>query len=364
MRIALVCPYAWDRHGGVQTHVRDLARVLTRRDHEVRVLAPMTGRPTGADPSLDVVGRAIAIPANGSVAPIAPGPGSAWSTRRRLRAFRPDVIHIHEPLILSSSLFAITPRSAPCIGTFHASAEKSALYRTFAPILRPMADRLTMRTAVSEQALAFVSRYFPGTYEITPNGVDTQRLRDAVPLALGTGKKILFAGRLEERKGLEVLIRAVDRLGRSDVTLVVAGAGPREPEARALVARTGIQVRFLGALPDEAFAGLFRSVDVYCHPATGRESFGIVLLEAMAAGAPVVCSDLAGFRSVAGDAAVYVPPGDDAALAVALARMLDDPEHAELMRGLGEARSSAFDWESLVEEVTELYQRARDAWVR
>jgi phosphatidylinositol alpha-mannosyltransferase len=364
VKIALVCPYAWDRHGGVQTHVRDLARALARRDHEVRVLAPLTLRADRPGASVDVVGRAIAIPANGSVAPIAPGPDAAWSTRRRLSAIRPDVIHIHEPLILSTSLFAITKELAPCVGTFHAAAERSALYRVFAPFLRPLADRLVLRTAVSEQALAFVSRYFPGSYEITPNGVDVQRFREAAPLDLGTGRKVLFAGRLEERKGLEILIRAIARLGRSDVTLIVAGAGPREREARVLAARTGIRATFLGALPDEKFAGLFRSVDVYCHPATGRESFGIVLLEAMAGGAPVVCSDLAGFRAAAGDAAVYLPPGDGEALAGALRRMLDEPEHAELMHTLGEARSSVFDWGSLVEHVIKLYERARDAWVR
>ncbi|MQB00071.1 MAG: glycosyltransferase [Actinobacteria bacterium] len=360
VKIALVCPYGWDRHGGVQTHVRDLSRALARRAHDVRVLAPVAVRAHRMDASVEVVGRAIAIPANGSVAPIAPGPDAWWSTRRRLRDVRPDVIHIHEPLILSSSLFAITTKLAPCVGTFHASADKSALYRLFAPFLRPLADRLTLRTAVSEPALAFVSRYFPGTYEMTPNGVDAQRFRSAPPFELGAGKKVLFAGRLEERKGLETLIRAMARLGRSDATLIVAGSGPREPEARALVARTGIRARFLGALSDETFAGLFRSVDVYCHPATGKESFGIVLLEAMAGGAPVVCSELPGFRTAAGDAAVYVPPGDDRALAVALGRMLDDPEQAALMRDLGATRASAFDWDSLVDDVIELYERARD----
>lgn len=363
MRIALVCPYAWDRHGGVQTHVRDLSRALARRGHEVRVLAPATQR-LPSDPSVDVVGRAFAFPANGSMAPIAPGPDAFVATRRRLRSMRPDVIHLHEPLIPSSSLYAVTGKLAPCIGTFHASARRSALYRVFAPLLRPVADRLTLRTAVSEQALAFVSRYFPGEYEMTPNGVDADRFRTARRVELDGRKKILFAGRLEPRKGVEVLIRAVARLQRSDVTLIVAGDGPREPEARALVARTGIRAEFLGALPDDDFAGLFRSVDLFCHPATGGESFGIVLLEAMAAGTPVICSDLAGFRAAAGDAAVYFPAADDDALALALARMLDDPEQARVMRNLGAARSTAADWDSLVDDVIGLYGRARDTWAR
>ena len=359
-----MCPYGWDRHGGVQTHVRDLARALAGHDHDVRVLAPLTLRASRPDASVDVVGHALAIPANGSVAPIAPGPDALWSTRRRLRELRPDVIHIHEPLILSSSLFAVTSGLAPCVGTFHASAEKSALYRIFAPVLRPAAEKLTIRTAVSERALAFVSRYFPGTYELTPNGVDASRFRDAHPLDLGETRKVLFAGRLEERKGLAVLIRAIARLDRPDVELFVAGSGPLEPQARALVARTGIRARFLGRLPDEQFSGLFRSVDVYVHPATGRESFGIVLLEAMAGGAPVVCSDLEAFRAAAGDGATYFPPGDDSALADALAGLLDDPARSDLMRNLGRARADMLDWSALVGNVIDLYQRAREAWAR
>ena len=364
MKVALVCPYGWDRHGGVQSHVRGLAAALAGRDHEVKVLAPLTLRASRRDASVDVVGTAIAIPANGSVAPIAPGPDALWSTRRRLRAFAPDVVHIHEPLILSSSLFALTSSVAPSVGTFHAAAESSGLYRVFAPLLRVAADRLTIRTAVSEQALAFVGRYFPGTYEITPNGVDAARFRDAPAMDLGEGKKILFAGRLEARKGIEVLIRAVERLARSDATLIVAGDGPLEARARAMVARAGVRARFLGALPDDAFASLFRSVDLYVHPATGGESFGIVLLEAMAGGAPVVCSDLPGFRTAAGDAATYFPPGDEAALAALLGDLLEDTQRAGTMRDLGSARSGSFDWATLVDQVLEIYERARGSWVR
>jgi phosphatidylinositol alpha-mannosyltransferase len=261
-------------------------------------------------------------------------------------------------------LYAITDKIAPCIGTFHAAADRSALYRVFAPVLRPFAEKLVLRTAVSEQALDFVSRYFPGSYEITPNGVDVERFRSAPKVDLGPGRTVLFAGRLEERKGLSVLIRALARLARPDVTLIVAGAGPREAEERALIARSGITARFLGAPDDETLAGLFRSADVFCHPATGRESFGIVLVEAMAGGVPVVCSDLPGFRTAAGDAAVYFPPGDDAALADALVPALDDPERAAVMRKLGEARAEAFDWNSLVDDVAKLYERARDRWAR
>ena len=362
MRVALVCPYAWDRHGGVQTHVRDLARALAARDHIVRIVAPLTLGASRSDPSVDVAGRAIGIPANGSVAPIAPGPDAWWATRTALRRFGPDVIHIHEPLIPSTSLYAISTKVAPIVGTFHAAAEKSALYRTLRPVLRPFAEKLTVRTAVSGQALAFVSRYFPGTYDITPNGVDVARFRTAEPLDLGDGKKVLFAGRIEERKGLEVLIEAMSHLD-DDVTLFVAGTGPRESKARALVARTGVRARFLGALPDDEFAGLFRSVDVYCHPATGRESFGIVLLEAMAGGAPVVCSNIPGFRSAAGDAATFVTPGDPAGLTAALRRVLD-PAEADLMRTLGAARAEALDWRHLVDDVEKLYERAVASWAR
>ena len=362
MKIALVCPYGWDRHGGVQTHVRDLARALAARDHTVRVLAPRTLRAAELGAVVDTAGRAIAIPANGSVAPIAPGPDAWWSTRHHLKRLAPDVIHIHEPLILSSSLYAVTTKIAPCVGTFHAAADKSALYRIFSPVLRPFAERLAVRTAVSQQAMAFVSRYFPGTYEITPNGVDVARFRSAPVKDLGPGKKILFAGRIEQRKGIETLIEAMALLEEGTL-LVVAGSGPREGHARALAQRLGVRACFLGRLPDDEFAGLFRSVDVYCHPATGRESFGIVLLEAMAGGAPVVCSDIPGFRHAAGDAAVFVPPQDPHALATALKEALD-PARAETMRALGSARAESLDWVHLVDGVIAIYERARGSRAR
>ena len=358
MRVALVCPYAWDRFGGVQSQVRTLARALGERGHDVHVVAPRVARLDSA-PGDDVVvaGRAVPVAANGSSAPIAFGPGAAVDVRRALRELNPDVVHVHEPLIPSISLFALTAAVAPAVGTFHAVRRSSVLYRAFAPALQPAARRLALRTAASEAALAFIARYFPGDYVLTPNAIDLERFEGARGHD-ERGANVVFVGRIEPRKGLAVLIRAVAELTDLGVNLVVAGTGSRERDARALAARLRVPTRWLGRVPDDALPDVYRSGAVFCHPATEGESFGIVLLEAMASGAAVVCSDLPGFRAAAGDAAEFVPPGDPRALAGALRALLTRPAQLELMRELGHARARLFDARTNAAEIEALYERA------
>jgi phosphatidylinositol alpha-mannosyltransferase len=169
---------------------------------------------------------------------------------------------------------------------------------------------------------------------------------------------VLFVGRIERRKGLEVLIQAMTRLRDAEVTLIVAGAGPEEAHCRKLAQQIDVPVRWLGLLTDDAVAALYKSIDVYCAPGLGGESFGIVLLEAMAAGAPVVCSDLTGYRAVAGGAAVLVPPGEPGPLADALRAVLSDEQEANKMRTMSQRLSSLFDWDRLVPGVERAYARA------
>jgi phosphatidyl-myo-inositol alpha-mannosyltransferase len=358
MRVAIVCPYAWDRPGGVQSHISSLAECLRGRDHDVLIVAPRS-RSLPEETGVVLTGRAIPIPANGSIAALAFGPDAAAGVRRVLLDFEPDVIHLHEPLIPSLSLLALARANAPCVGTFHAAADSSAGYRLGQPILRLAARKLAVRTAVSDAARALIQRYLPGEYHLTPNGIDTGRFADAPPADLGSGKKVLFLGRLERRKGLEVLLQAMTRLrDRDDIELVVAGTGPEEKQLRALAESLLVNARFLGRVDDETKAGLFKRADLYCAPGLGGESFGIVLVEAMAAGTPVVCSDLPGFRAVAAGTAVLVTPGDAGLLADAARRVLDDESLASKMGKSGARTASGFDWARLVGNVESLYRRA------
>jgi phosphatidylinositol alpha-mannosyltransferase len=361
VRVAIVCPYAWDRVGGVQSHVRALGRALTRRGHEVQILAPSSLTLThqvGGPGNVKLVGRAIGVPVNGSIAPLTFGPLAAAGIRTALHDLEPDVLHLHEPLIPSLSLLALLNSRTPAVGTFHASAEGSIGYRLAKPVLRRALERLKIRTAVSDAARSLIGGYYPGEYLLTPNGVDVERFATAEPLDLAPGKKILFLGRLEQRKGLDVVIRAMSHLSDLDAELIVAGTGPEEARNRTLAKRMGVRVRFLGRLGEEELPRAYRSADVYCAPGLGGESFGVVLLEALAAGAPVVCSNLEGYRAVAEGAAELVPPGQVTPLAAALRKVLTDEDHAAHLRKLSRRKAANFDWERLVVGVQAIYERA------
>ena len=358
MRVAHVCPYAWDRPGGAQSHERSLHRALKGRGHQNTEMAPGAARAADGDgDGATLVGRSVPVPANGSVAPLAFGPGAGAATRRTLREFRPEVVHLHEPLIPSVSLLALLHAVVPTVGTFHAAAPRSVGYGVSRALLDRAVQRLTCRTAVSEAARGLVSHYFPGDYSITPNGVDCARFADATPLDWGPGLKVLFHGRLEPRKGLDVLIHAMRRLRDLDVRLFVSGDGPEALPAKALALGLRAEVEWLGRLSDDELPRAYRTADVYCGPNLGSESFGIVLLEAMAAGAPVICSDLPAFRKVAADSALFVPPGDSRALAAALRETLGDEGRRQRMSEASKVAARRFEWTRLVVDVEALYER-------
>ncbi len=362
MRIALVCPYSWDRFGGVQSHVRALADALKGRGNEVMVLAPGSLSETRErSEDVTIIGRSLPVPANGSVAPIAFGPLVAARVTNALKEWSPEVMHVHEPLIPSLSLLALRAVATPAVGTFHAAADKSFGYAAARPLLTSARRRLQAATAVSEPAKALVARYFPGEYELTPNGVEIERFAPAGVPDREARPTVLFLGRLERRKGLDVLIQALARLRDLDPLLVVAGAGPKERFCRSLAARLRVDARFLGAVHEDLKPGIFRSADVYCAPAMGGESFGIVLIEAMAAGTPVVCSDLPGFRAVVDGAGLLAPPGDPGRLADQLRRVLVDVEEARRMGVEGRRIAQGFDWSRLAADVESIYRRAMEA---
>lgn len=363
MRVAIVCPYAWDRFGGVQSHVRALARTLVAHGHDAAVMAPhLRGGRRTEEEGITFVGRAVRVPANGSIAPLAFGPLVATDLRDALEDFKPDIVHLHEPLIPSLSLLALSTNvDAAVVGTFHAAAESSLGYRGAKAVLAKAADRLAVRTAVSEAARSLATRYFPGEYLITPNGIEIHRYSNAEPADVGPSPTVLFLGRLESRKGLELLVEAMASLSDLGATLVVAGGGPEKRSCRAKAERLGVRTVWLGKVQEQDKAAIYRAADVYCSPALGGESFGIVLIEAMAACAPVVCSDLAAFKAVTGEAAEMFPAGDSGALAGALRKVLTDGDRAEAMRAASRRVAGRYSWDTLARNVEAIYERARES---
>ncbi|CAN5690285.1 glycosyltransferase family 4 protein [soil metagenome] len=353
VRIGLVCPYSLTIPGGVQGQVLVLARSLRALGHETRVLGPCDGPPP--DAGVTPLGKSIPTAANGSVAPLAPDPSAQLRLIRALRDEAFDVLHLHEPLAPGATMTACVVRSAPLVGTFHA-AGRSAAYRWGRPGVRYLARRLDLRCTFSEDARALAQRALGGEYEMVWNGIEVDRFAkaDAWPT---DGPTVLFCGRHEPRKGLAVLLGAMAHLP-SDVRLWVAGDGP---ETGALQARFGGEPRieWLGRISDEEKQSRLRGADVFCAPSLGGESFGVVLLEGMAAGTPVVASDLPGYANVAraGLDALLVPPGDAAALAGAIETVLGEPTTAERLVASGEERAAGFAMDRLAERYLELYDR-------
>lgn len=354
MKVMLVCPYSLSLPGGVQGQVLGLARAL--RDHGVDAVVVAPCDDTPPEPGVLAVGRSVPLASNGSVAPLAPDPAAFARTVAAIRAEKPDVVHVHEPLSPGPCWAALLGSRVPAVGTFHASGNApTALYRTFRPLVRALARRLAVRTAVSDDARAVAERFLGGAYRVLPNAVDVERFAKAEPWP-SERPAILFVGRHEERKGLGVLVEAFAELDR-DAVLWVAGSGP---ETDALAARGVPAVEWLGPISEDEKARRLAGASVFCAPSIHGESFGIVLLEGMAAGAPVVASDIAGYRDVArrDREALLVEPGDPVALRHGLRRVLDDAEFARQLVDAGCGRARAFSMSSLAERYLGVYDQA------
>ena len=360
MRIALVCPYAWEAAGGVQVHVRNLAIRLRDRGHEATVLAPAAIPP--AEPWVRSVGRPLRVPYRGTVAPIAPL--SYRRTRAALAALRPEVVHVHEPLTPSTSMFATLTSSAPVVATVHAYLDRSRLMELSAPVLRRVWAKVGIGVAVSEAAASFLRRAVPAAaLEIVPNGVDVRAFADATPRDdLPDGRRILWVNRLDAQKGFPIALAAFSKVLADvpDAVLVVVGEGKDREALGLLTAAARERVEMRGTVPNVEVPSYLAASEVAVSPAVGQESFGIVLVESMAAGVPVVATDIPGYREVVTDGVdgVLVPPRDPEARAAGLVRVLSD---RDLAWGLGEAgreRARAFDWPLVVDRVEELYGRA------
>lgn len=358
MRIGIISPYSLTLPGGVQGQVLALARVLRSKGHDTRVLGPCDGPPP--EPGVTPLGNSIPTSANGSVAPIAPDAAAQLRTIRALRDEDFDVIHLHEPLAPGPTTTTLLLRPAPMVGTFHAAGGSKA-YRWLRPGVRAIARRLDVRCAVSEDARAMAEDALGGTYRVLWNGIEVDRIRAVAP-APKSGPTIFFVGRHEPRKGLDVLLDAMAMLP-ADARLWIAGEGP--DTARLQAASAGDpRLEWLGRVSDDDKLARLRAADVFCAPSLRGESFGIVLLEAMAAGTPIVASDLPGYAKVAqgGEDAVLVPPGDARALGKAIGSLLGDPDAAEGLRRRGGARAEHFSMDRLAEAYLECYAEARARW--
>ncbi len=363
MRIGMVCPYSFDVPGGVQNHVKDLAEALIALGHEVSVLAP-SGDDSGTLPSYVVpAGRAVPVPANGSIARLAFGPVSNARTRRWLRDGHFDVLHIHEPAAPSLSLLSLWASDGPVVATYHRSSERSRTMAAGLAILRPSMEKIRARIAVSEYARDTQVQHVGGEPVIIPNGIYVDRFARAAPREdwRGAGGTVAFVGRLDEpRKGLGVLLAAFPAVARAraGVRLLVVGTGDVEAARARVPAELRDQVVFLGPVPDEEKATVLRTADVYVAPNTGGESFGIVLAEAMAAGAAVVASDLPAFQRVLEDGrcGVLFRTADSTALGEAVVRLLEEPSTREALRAEAAEAVRQYDWSTLARRIVQVYE--------
>lgn len=353
MRVGLVCPYSLTTPGGVQGQTLGLARSLRHLGHDARVLGPCDGPPP--DAGVTPLGRSVPTAANGSVAPIAPDPSCQLRTIRALRDEGFDVVHLHEPLVPGPCMTSILFRNAPLIGTFHA-AGGSAAYRYLNPGVRWLANRLDHRCAVSADAQKMAHDALGGEYTLLFNGIEVDRFAKAVPWPT-EGPTIFFVGRHEPRKGLAVLLEAMRSLP-ADTRLWVAGDGPQTAQLRASYGHDE-RIEWVGRIDDAEKAARLRAADVFCAPSLRGESFGVVLLEGMAAQTPVVASDLPGYRNVArsGADAILVPPDDSMALAHALTQVLENPSCAERLVASGQQRAEEFSMDNLAARYIDLYER-------
>ena len=360
MRVALVCPYDWVAAGGVQVHVKNLATLLLERGHEMIVLSPTTAVPL--EPWVRSMGRPVRISYQGTVAPIAPL--SYGRVRSALASFGPDVVHVHEPLTPSASMFATLSSEAPVVATVHAYLDRSIAMELAAPILRRIWRRVTIGVAVSEAAASFLRRVLPdATLEIVPNGVDVGAFAEAEPREdLPVGRRILWVNRLDAQKGFPIALAAFSKVMAEvpEAVLVVVGEG-KDREALALLTESArARVDMHGAEPNEEVPSYLAACEVFVSPPVGQESFGIALVEAMAVGLPVVATDIPGYREVVSDGieGLLVPPRDPEALAAGLVRALTEPGLAARLGEAGRERARTFDWPIVVDRLEGLYGRA------
>ena len=367
LKIGIISPYGYPHPGGVNEHVRHAYEAMRRMGHDVWIITSKYGKERTTEGRVIRLGTGYAFPSNGSMGRVTLGWRFKRQARELLAEHRFDILHFHEPFVPFLSPTVLDQSDTVNIATFHAFGGFSPSYWVGMRFAGRLTAKLHGRIAVSGAARHFISRYFPGDYLIIPNGVDLDRFADAEPFEeLRDGTiNILFVGRFEERKGLIHLLRAYHRLRKRhvDARLLVIGSGPKQREYRRFVGLRQIRdVEFLGRVTDDAKARYFASADIFCAPATGQESFGIVLLEAMAAGVPIVASDIHGYKSVVqrGVQGLLVEPRNHRALAAALYRLAGDPELRHRMGEAGRSKAPDYSWDQVTERIVDFYHETRE----
>jgi phosphatidylinositol alpha-mannosyltransferase len=367
LKVGIVTPYGYPHPGGVNDHVRHTYEAMRRLGHDVWIITSKYGKQRTTEGHVIRLGTGFAFPANGSMGRVTLSWRFKQQARELLAERRFDVLHFHEPLVPFLSPPMLHHSDTVNVATFPAFGGFSPAYWIRKRFAHRLVDNLDGRIAVSGAARHFISRYFPGDYTIIPNGVDLDRFADAEPFEeLRDGTiNILFVGRFEERKGLIHLLKAYHRLRKRhvDARLLVIGSGPKAREYRRYVGLRGVRdVEFLGRVSDDDKARYFASADIFCSPATGQESFGVVLLEAMAAGVPIVASDIHGYKNVLqrGVQGLLVEPRNHRALAAALYTLSNDADLRHRLGDAGRARAPEYSWDRVTERIVDFYHDVRD----
>ncbi len=361
-RIGIVCPYGWDTPGGVQSHVRDLAEYLIGEGHYVSVLAPAIDDET-LPSYVTSAGRPISIPYNGAVARVLFGPIAFSRVRHWISQGDFDVLHLHEPAIPSISLLACWAAEGPLVGTFHAAAKRQKVSFAVVPFLEPVIEKLNARIAVSEAARETLTEHLDTDAIVVPNGIYASLYRDGKLDERWTGNTIGFIGRFEEpRKGLSVLINALPTIiiEIPDIKIFVAGPGDSEDTLKDIQPSLRSRFTFIGRISEEEKANFLASVGLYIAPNTGGESFGIILAEALAAGASVVASDIPAFDSLLGhgEYGTLFESENPQDLAVKVVALLKDSAARKEIAQRGKIYAQAFDWDVVADKIYDVYQMA------
>lgn len=361
-RIGIVCPYGWDTPGGVQAHIADLATYLISQGHYVSVLAPTSDEENLPDYVVSA-GKPISIPYNGAVARILFGPIAFARVRHWISQGEFDLLHLHEPAIPSIALLACFAAEGPLVGTFHASAKRQKAIFAIGPILEPVIEKLTARIAVSEAARETLTEHLETDAVVVPNGIYARRLALGKLNDQWIGNSIGFIGRFQEpRKGLMVLVDALPAIIKEvpDVRVVVAGPGDSDEFLEGVPQHLRSRFSFLGRISEEEKADFLHSIGVYVAPNTGGESFGIILAEALAAGAAVVASDIPAFQALLGNGKYgeLFTSEDSSSLAASISTLLKDRARRDQLKSDGKVYAQYFDWDEVATRIYDVYEMA------
>ncbi len=361
-RIGIVCPYGWDTPGGVQAHIADLATYLISQGHYVSVLAPTSDEENLPDYVVSA-GKPISIPYNGAVARILFGPIAFARVRQWIAQGDFDLLHLHEPAIPSISLLACFAAEGPMVGTFHASAKRQKAIFAIGPILEPVIEKLTARIAVSEAARSTLTEHLETDAIVVPNGIYARRLAEGKLRSEWSGNSIGFIGRFQEpRKGLSILVEALPSIIQSipDIRVIVAGPGDSAEFLESVPSHLHNRFSFIGRISEEEKADFLHSIGVYVAPNTGGESFGIILAEALAAGAAVVASDIPAFEALLGEGRYgsLFASENPRALSKAIVDLLKDGAKRDRLKLDGKEYAQGFDWDAVAERIYDVYEMA------